>query len=103
MHECAVFKDCGHPGNITNGDLDISNGTQVGDVVMYTCDSGYKLSGREYRICQNVGNWSGTEPTCQSKTVRAVKAQCIAISHVKKQNKTHHLQNYEINGTIRDE
>jgi CUB/sushi domain-containing protein len=66
MHECAVIKDCGHPGNITNGDVDVSDGTKGGAFARYTCDSGYKLSGRNYRVCQNDhGLWSGTEPKCQ--------------------------------------
>jgi CUB/sushi domain-containing protein len=60
--------DCGQPGDITNGDVDVSEGTREGAFVRYTCDSEYKLNGREYRRCQNNGLWSGTEPTCQSKT-----------------------------------
>ncbi|XP_056327855.1 sushi repeat-containing protein SRPX2 [Danio aesculapii] len=30
----------------------------------YTCDEGYQIEGDRYRLCQEDGKWSGTEPTC---------------------------------------
>ena len=39
-----------------------------GDVVTFTCDTGYNHStGDLVRTCQNTGQWTGTAPTCTSK------------------------------------
>ncbi|HEY3449985.1 MAG TPA: hypothetical protein VGK67_26775 [Myxococcales bacterium] len=36
----------------------------TGDVVTYSCDSGYSLAGNTTRLCQTDGTWSGADPTC---------------------------------------
>ena len=42
------------------------NGTDiVGDVVEYSCRSGYYLVGANTRTCQTGGNWTGSAPTCE--------------------------------------
>ena len=51
---------------------------------MYKCDSGFALSGGdEVRICEEgpivgMGEWSGTEPTCDRKIHTINKAYSLA-------------------------
>ena len=45
----------------------METGLTEGSNAVYTCNSGYKLSGkqeRRIRTCMSNGNWSGQEPTC---------------------------------------
>lgn len=37
---------------------------QPGDLVIYSCDTLYTLSGQQHRICLRNGSWSGVEPIC---------------------------------------
>ena len=55
--------DCGHPGNIQYGTVNVSEGTKLHARIHYTCDKGYRLNGPSYRTCRQYG-WSGSEPTC---------------------------------------
>ena len=42
--------------------------TRLGGYVKYRCkEKGYELIGSETRVCQNDEQWSGVEPSCQSK------------------------------------
>ncbi|XP_064649036.1 sushi, von Willebrand factor type A, EGF and pentraxin domain-containing protein 1-like isoform X2 [Lineus longissimus] len=56
-------RSCGHPG-------DIDNGRRIGNIfifpkrVTYFCDIGYKIIGKQYRICQANGKWTGATPRC---------------------------------------
>ena len=59
--------DCGPLSDLLNGSVDI-NQTVFESIVRYTCDTGYVLDGADTRICQANGIWSGTEPSCASKT-----------------------------------
>lgn len=43
--------------------------TTVGSIAMYSCNTGYMLSGDRTRTCQDTGMWSGTQPTCQREFV----------------------------------
>ncbi|XP_046896109.1 complement receptor type 1-like isoform X3 [Hypomesus transpacificus] len=64
-------KNCGNPGEIMNGRFDITTGTEFGDTVVATCDTGYKLIGSDRRQCMDAG-WNGRVPTCEvSKCGRA--------------------------------
>ena len=58
--------DCGVPDTPANGSKSVSF-TTVGHTVTYTCKSEYKLLGSSSRICQNNGQWSGTQPSCSRK------------------------------------
>ena len=60
--------DCGSLSDPTNGQVNFTTTTE-GSVANYTCDTGYDLVGDTTRTCQNDGQWSGSEPTCQSKFV----------------------------------
>ena len=57
--------DCGPLSDPLNGNFQILH---FESIVIYTCDTGYVLDGAETRICQANGMWSGTEPSCASKT-----------------------------------
>ncbi len=52
-----------------NGRVSASGGTAI-----YTCSTGYTLSGSSTRTCQTNGAWSGTTPTCGG-------VQCPELSH----------------------
>ena len=58
---------CGQLVNQSNGYVDTSVGTSIGDVARYSCDTGYILNGTAERICQADGQWSGSVPTCESE------------------------------------
>ena len=64
-----VGDTCGQPAVPSNGRVDTSAGTSFGDVVMYTCDTGYTLSGVAERRCQADKRWSGNTPICASEVV----------------------------------
>ena len=36
----------------------------AGQMVTFTCDTGYHLEGPTNRLCQENGNWSDVAPTC---------------------------------------
>lgn len=55
---------CGHPGNPANGR---TNGSEfnLNDVVNFTCNRGYMLSGSARAQCRLNGQWSSTLPVCK--------------------------------------
>ncbi|XP_066300510.1 P-selectin-like [Branchiostoma lanceolatum] len=42
----------------------VSGSNSYGDVVTFTCDSGYNLVGASTRTCQADSTWTGSSPTC---------------------------------------
>lgn len=53
-----------------NGDVSLS-GTLERDTAVYSCNEGYTLEvGDTIRMCTSDGEWSGTEPVCQSKLAK---------------------------------
>ncbi|XP_060580368.1 sushi, von Willebrand factor type A, EGF and pentraxin domain-containing protein 1-like [Ruditapes philippinarum] len=56
--------DCGIPPIPLNGELDYARGTLYGETVIYTCISGYTLTGANTRTCQVDGSWQPPAPTC---------------------------------------
>ena len=52
-----------------NGQVSIE-GNSFGDVVEYSCKTGYNLTGNATRICRADGSWSGKQPSCESKFTR---------------------------------
>lgn len=60
-----TITDCGQPPAIANGEIDSPAGTLYGHTVIYTCNTGYTLSGDNTRTCQSSGNWRPAQPTCQ--------------------------------------
>ena len=59
-----------------NGQVDTSNGTIVGSIATYTCDTGYALSGSQSRICGADGNWTSTVPMCKGKPSCNLHSSC---------------------------
>ena len=59
--------DCGDPGVISNGDRALGSTTFLSRVV-YFCNTGYVLNGNRNRVCEASGNWSGSHPSCISKS-----------------------------------
>ena len=37
---------------------------RIGSTVIYKCERGYRLDGRNSRICDEAGQWTGDVPTC---------------------------------------
>ena len=58
--------DCGDPGTPSNGRLSLSDGTNFGSIVTYSCSEGYRLEGAETRTCLSGRVWSGSRPVCVS-------------------------------------
>ncbi|XP_072887007.1 C4b-binding protein alpha chain-like isoform X3 [Hemitrygon akajei] len=56
-------KSCGSPGEIMNGYYQGNN--TFGSSVTFYCYEGYKLVGRNYRLCEDDG-WGGQVPTCEA-------------------------------------
>eukprot|EP00117_Sycon_ciliatum_P020296 scpid38266/ scgid3722/ CUB and sushi domain-containing protein 3; CUB and sushi multiple domains protein 3 len=54
---------CGNPGLPDFGSR-VGNGFCFGDLVSYSCNTGYGLIGVQNQRCQATGRWSGTVPTC---------------------------------------
>ena len=61
-----LLESCGHPDFIANGGRRYF-GTTEGSTVNYTCNPGYRMFGASRRICQSNGQWSGSQPSCESK------------------------------------
>ena len=61
-----IVVDCGNLTDPANGSFTLTSGTTFGQTATYSCDTGYNLVGDGIRTCQATGNWSESEPTCQS-------------------------------------
>ena len=64
-----IVVDCGSLAAPANGSFTLTSGTTFGQTATYNCNTGYSLVGDSSRMCQATGNWSGSEPTCQSMYV----------------------------------
>ncbi|XP_052811571.1 neurogenic locus notch homolog protein 1-like [Mya arenaria] len=60
--EC--LKLCSSLGNPTNGQVTNPAILAAGESAVYTCDTGYALSGPGTRTCLSTGVWSGVAPMC---------------------------------------
>ncbi|XP_078098086.1 sushi, von Willebrand factor type A, EGF and pentraxin domain-containing protein 1-like [Mustelus asterias] len=63
---CRPSINCGNPGEILNGNYRAPSKT-VGSKVTFYCDIGFKLVGKDYRLCTPAG-WDGEVPSCQPIT-----------------------------------
>ncbi|KAJ8008467.1 hypothetical protein DPEC_G00105120 [Dallia pectoralis] len=59
---CALAM-CGKPRPLSNG-ITEGDSDSYGDMVMYTCLSGFEMKGDSVQTCQGDRTWSGTQPTC---------------------------------------
>ncbi|XP_051890688.1 sushi, von Willebrand factor type A, EGF and pentraxin domain-containing protein 1-like [Pristis pectinata] len=58
-----IPKSCGSPGDILNGWYEASDNV-FGARATFHCDEGFKMIGKNYRMCEPEG-WSGQVPTCE--------------------------------------
>ena len=62
---------CGDPPDVLHSSHTFT-GVNVGDIITYTCDGGYAISGRSYNTttaaCGRDGNWAGV-PSCVGKVI----------------------------------
>uniref|UniRef100_A0A8I5NCX7 Complement decay-accelerating factor n=1 Tax=Papio anubis TaxID=9555 RepID=A0A8I5NCX7_PAPAN len=61
-------KSCPNPGEIPNGQIDISNGILFGAAISFSCNTGYKLFGPTSSLClasDSGVQWSDTLPECR--------------------------------------
>ena len=59
--------DCGNLAPPPNGSVDTPYGTTYGNIAMYSCNVGFKLSASKYRVCEANGQWSLQLPVCQGE------------------------------------
>ena len=64
---CISVRDCGPLQNPQNGFVEFTS-TVIRSRATYTCNKGFLLVGVRVRICRPDGEWSGEEPTCESKS-----------------------------------
>ena len=57
--------NCGHLINPDHGQVDTSSGTTFGSTAIYTCDTGYSLSGSQTSTCGADGMWIPSKPLCE--------------------------------------
>ena len=62
----------------SNGNV-VVDGSGVGTVATYSCDTGYTLEGVSMRTCQNSADptWSGSPPSCNSELVITYRVKQI--------------------------
>lgn len=58
-------RSCGNPGELHHGWVE-TNGTTIGSVAVFHCDTGYNMISRAYRKCLESGLWSNRVPLCES-------------------------------------
>ena len=62
------MRDCGELEGPSGGQVDLSNGTEVGSVALYSCSMGLALVGPPRTVqCLENGSWSAPPPFCEGK------------------------------------
>ena len=62
----SYISDCGGLPAPSNGEIDLPDVTAVGQIVVYSCFTGYALDTAAIRTCLSSGQWSGNAPQCVS-------------------------------------
>lgn len=71
-HLCVTeAADCGQLKAPSNGGVNV-DGTNIGATAVYYCKEGFALSGNAQRICKPNGRWSGSAPSCHSKSDHSI-------------------------------
>ncbi|XP_033484292.2 sushi, von Willebrand factor type A, EGF and pentraxin domain-containing protein 1-like isoform X3 [Epinephelus lanceolatus] len=60
-------RNCGAAEEVPNGYVDYSQGTEFGDELVVTCNIGFRLVGKNTRLCGAQG-WMGRMPECEVVT-----------------------------------
>ncbi|XP_076598044.1 C4b-binding protein alpha chain-like isoform X2 [Chaetodon auriga] len=66
----APRRNCGSAGEVENGHIDYSEGTEFGDKIVITCNPGYQFIGKQGprgMVCGDQG-WMGKLPSCKAVT-----------------------------------
>ena len=58
------YRMCVEPTSLENGYW-IGSEFWEGKNVTYRCNKGYRLRGPFVRVCNEIGNWTKEEPTCE--------------------------------------
>ena len=57
----------------SNGGMSCSSGRvgvgYEGDTCIFTCNTGYELTGSDTTTCQSDGSWSGSETSCEGCSI----------------------------------
>ncbi|XP_050003707.1 complement decay-accelerating factor isoform X3 [Alexandromys fortis] len=64
-------KSCPNPGELQNGNIDITTDILFGSEIFFSCNTGYKLIGVDSAFCYITGNtveWSDPLPECVEKS-----------------------------------
>lgn len=77
-----IAVNCGAPEDITNGKIRILHALYK-SVIIYSCDYGFVLVGKQNRTCQVNGVWSGQPPSCAGNISTHYKVCVWLISCVK--------------------
>ena len=67
---------CDEPGPVENG-YRIGDEFWEGKNVTYKCNKGYRLRGPLVRVCNEIGNWTEEEPTCEGETPQISRVTLI--------------------------
>ncbi|XP_075898061.1 zona pellucida sperm-binding protein 3 receptor-like isoform X4 [Nelusetta ayraudi] len=60
---------CARPSNVDHGSFSPDKSIyQYDDVVKYSCDAGYEMTGSDSQSCSQSGTFTSVPPTCTSKT-----------------------------------
>ncbi|XP_041801189.1 complement decay-accelerating factor-like [Chelmon rostratus] len=63
----AKGKNCGLAGEVENGHIDYSEGTEFGAKIVITCNTGHRLVGKCEILCGDKG-WMNRLPVCEEVT-----------------------------------
>ena len=58
------YRLCDEPAPLVNG-YRVGNEFWEGKNITYKCNKGYWLRGPFVRVCNEIGNWTEDEPTCE--------------------------------------
>ena len=72
---------CNDPGQVENGTRIGTVPTPYGEVVSYTCYSGFYISvGQANMTCQADGTWMGSQPICASEFYFSIQIYKLNIN-----------------------
>ena len=82
VHDAFLFLiltvvDCGNLTNPASGQVSHTAGTTFRQAATYSCNPGYNLLGDSTRMCQAIGVWSGSIPTCLSMLQTGYYPTCM--------------------------